>query len=95
MADVLPFPPPVTGVSRDADDYWHDRWVDACRRWEGERDARLRAEAQRDAYFDRLCEHAEAVAEGRLATPGMVWARLALTAFGFLVIGWLLGRVTW
>lgn len=42
MADVLPFPPPV----RDSDDYWHDRWVDACRRWEGERDAALAENAK-------------------------------------------------
>ena len=85
MADVLPFPPPVTGVSRDADDYWHDRWVSACRRCDDERDARLRAEAQRDAYFDRLCEHAEAVAEGSLIGTVRYWFYAAWFAAGALL----------
>ena len=93
MADVLPFPPPVTGVSRDADDYWHDRWVEAWHRFEDEHRLRLRAEAQRDAYFDRLCEHAAAIAEGRLATPGMVWARVAFAVFCTAVLVWPIARM--
>ena len=91
MADVLPFPPPVTGIQRDSDDYWHDRWVAACRRWEVERDARLRAEQQRDAYFDSLCEHAAAVAEGSLVGTVRYWFYATWLAVG-LFVGHLLTR---
>lgn len=93
MADVPPFPPPVTGVSRDADDYWHDRWVAACRRWECERDARLRAEQQRDAYFDLLCEHAEAIAEGRIVDPASCWTRIAFAVLCTALVVWPLARM--
>ena len=91
MDNVVPI---LTGEQRAAmDGFWHERWLSMRSEWQVEHRLRLRAEAQRDAYFDRLCEHAAAIAEGRLATPGMVWARIAFAVFCTALLVWPISRM--
>lgn len=91
MADLLPFPPPVTGERRavlpdDDDGYWRARFL-------AERSLRLRAEQVRDAYFDQLCEHAEAIAEGRIVGPVGCWTRIAFAVLATALVVWPIARM--
>ncbi len=93
MADVLPFPPPVTGERDAIDSYWHARFLAMQTEWRAERAARVKAEQASHAYFDQLCEHADAIAEGRIVTPGMVWARIAFAVFATALLVWPISRM--
>ncbi len=95
VADLLPFPPPVTGERRAATaaDYWHGRFLAMQADWRAERTAREKAEQWRDAYFDQLCEHAEAFAEGRIVGPAGCWTRIAFAVLATALLVWPLARM--
>lgn len=95
MDNVVLMPPPVTGHRTVA--------VDAYGRAVEERDAAVArvkvlrrlfedAEAARDKAQRERNDMKLAIVEGRYLKPRQVWFRLALTAVGFLLIGYLLGR---
>ncbi len=89
MAELLEFPPPVTGqkpgmVRLDAYDV-------LLRRHETQSLVLRQVERERDDYAERCFDYAEAIAEGRLVGPAAFWSRMALCAASFLLIGWLLG----
>lgn len=93
-ADILDFPPPVTGRVETAEEYWHRQAQNLRREVSDEWDKRQKAERERDAALDRLDDYVEAIAEGKLIGPAAFWARMALCAASFTVLGYLLGRVT-
>lgn len=90
-ADILDFPPPVTGRVESHEEYWHRQAQNLRREVSAEWGKRLKAERERDTALDRLDDYVEAIAEGRLIGPAAFWARMALGCGGFLLIGYCLG----
>lgn len=92
MDNVVPI---LTGEREDtlSASYWHAAARQAQADLSKERVRRMHAEQVRDAYFDQLCEHADAIAEGRIVTPGMVWARIAFAVFCTALLVWPISRM--
>ena len=91
MDNVVPI---LTGERRDAaGDYWHGRYLAMQDEWRAEWKARLKAEEVRDAYFDQLCEHADAIAEGRIIGPAGCWTRIAFAVLCTALLVWPIARM--
>ncbi len=92
MADLLPFPPPVTGerraatVSLDAYNLVLDKYDDTCIELKlTERDLKT-ARAELKALKD-------AIKSGKFLRPGAAWRRIAFAALCAALVVWLIARM--
>jgi hypothetical protein len=87
MGDIAQFPPPVTGMVR------LDAYDMLLRRYEALSVVLRQVERERDEALDRLYDHAEAFAEGRIVGPAGCWTRIAFAVLCTALVVWPLARM--
>lgn len=91
MAELLEFPPPVTGerpamVRLDAYDM-------LLRRYNTQTAVLRQVERERDAALDRVDDYVEAIAEGRIVGPAGCWTRIAFAVLCTALLMWPIARM--
>lgn len=93
MADLLPFPPPVTGERERPAMVRLDAYDALLRRHDTLRAVLRQVERERDAALDKLDEHAIALAEGRIVGPAGCWTRIAFAVLCTALLVWPIARM--